>query len=30
MKDGFYEDAVNSYTKAIEIDQENPIFFSNR
>jgi len=30
MKDGSYQEAVDSYTKAIEIDPNNAIFFSNR
>ena len=30
MKNGSYQEAVTSYTKAIEIDPENSIYYSNR
>ena len=30
MKAGKYEEAIKSYTKAIEIDVNNAIYYSNR
>ncbi|KAF3993084.1 hypothetical protein FT663_00908 [Candidozyma haemuli var. vulneris] len=30
LKEQKYDDAINAYTKAIELDDSNPIFFSNR
>lgn len=30
MKDGFYQEAINSYSEAIRLDPNNPVYYSNR